>query len=46
MISNIFSAFFVKTKCAYRVGLAGWLETLRSQNWKEIETSGFLQSIL
>jgi hypothetical protein len=27
--------------------LAGWLaECIRSQNWEEIETSGFLQSLL
>jgi hypothetical protein len=27
-------------------GLAGWLDAFCLTNWKELETSGFLQSIL
>ncbi len=41
-----FLCILVKTKSAYRLNLAGWLNTLRYKNWEEIETSGFLQSTL
>jgi hypothetical protein len=44
---HVFSSFLKKSELISAVWLAGWLAgCIRSQNWEEIETSGFLQSIL
>jgi hypothetical protein len=48
MSLTVFSSFLKKkSELISAVRLAGWLGgDLRSQNWEEMETSGFLQSLL